>query len=192
MIASAGERVRKWPIMPDRLTHFDEAGRAQMVDIGDKPVSRRRAVAIGQVALSADALRHIMRQQQRGQGPFGDDGSPAAGDCTGNDKGDVLTTAQLAGIMASKRTAELIPLCHSLPLSKVKLRLDCDHDALLVQVRAEVETQAQTGVEMEALTAVSIACLTVYDMLKSADRNMVIGAIRLVEKSGGQSGDWTA
>ncbi|MEO1045980.1 MAG: cyclic pyranopterin monophosphate synthase MoaC [Pseudomonadota bacterium] len=158
--------------MADKMTHFDSKGRAHMVDVGDKPVTRRRAVAAGHITMSATALEQVM--------------SGKAG------KGDVLGTAQLAGIMATKRTAELIPLCHILPLSAVRLTLECDHEKSCVAVRAEVETRAQTGVEMEALTAVSIACLTVYDMIKAIDRTMVMGDIRLVEKSGGQSGDWSA
>ncbi|WOE74952.1 cyclic pyranopterin monophosphate synthase MoaC [Alterisphingorhabdus coralli] len=158
--------------MADKLTHFDEAGQAHMVDVGAKPVTHRRAVAQGRVSMSAAALAQIVSGDSK--------------------KGDVLGTARLAGIMAAKRTAELIPLCHSLPLSKVALSLECNEEQSAVLVEAEVETQAQTGVEMEALTAVGVACLTLYDMLKAVDRGMVIGEIRLVAKSGGQSGDWAA
>ncbi|MEM1134082.1 MAG: cyclic pyranopterin monophosphate synthase MoaC [Pseudomonadota bacterium] len=158
--------------MADKLTHFDDAGQAHMVDVGAKPVTRRRAVAQGRVAMSTAALAQI-----------------GSGD---SKKGDVLGTARLAGIMAAKRTADLIPLCHSLPLSKVALSLECDTEQSAVLVEAEVETQAQTGVEMEAMTAVSVACLTLYDMLKAIDRSMMIGDVRLLAKSGGQSGDWVA
>lgn len=169
--------------MADKLTHFDDEGRAQMVDIGAKPVTRRRAVAEGRVTMSPHALGYIAAQSHSADAP------PPTG---ANDKGDVLATAQIAGIMAAKRTAELIPLCHILPLSKVRLKLHCDAAQSAVMVEAEVETQAQTGVEMEALTAVSVACLTVYDMVKSVDRGMTINGITLTQKSGGQSGDWLA
>lgn len=152
------------------LTHFDEQGRARMVDVGEKPATRRRAVASGEVRMQPETLRLI-----------------EAGEAG---KGDVLGVAEIAGIMAAKRTSELIPLCHPLPLTSVKLTLSPDRENNRVTVEAVVETLGQTGVEMEALTAVSVAALTVYDMVKAADRGMVIGEIRVEEKSGGRSGDW--
>jgi cyclic pyranopterin phosphate synthase len=155
-----------------RLTHIDETGAANMVDVSDKPVTTRIAVAEGAVAMLPETLRLIR-----------------SGDAK---KGDVLGTARLAGIMASKRTHELIPLCHPLLLSKVKV--DCEIDEALpgIRVTAEVRVDAQTGVEMEALTAVSVACLTIYDMVKAADRGMRIEGIRLLRKSGGRSGSYEA
>lgn len=152
------------------LTHLDASGAARMVDVGGKPVSRRVAVAGGHIRMSAEAAAAI-----------------AAGAVA---KGDVLAVARVAGIMAAKRTHELIPLCHPLPLTAVSIELEVEPEG--VAVRAEVETRGQTGVEMEALTAASVALLTVYDMAKSLDRSMEIGAIRLLEKRGGASGDWRA
>jgi cyclic pyranopterin monophosphate synthase len=152
------------------LTHFDEQGRARMVDVGDKAATKRRAVARGEVRMQPETLALI-----------------EAGEAG---KGDVLGVAEIAGIMASKRTSELIPLCHPLPLSSVKLVLTTDSGENKVDIEATAETTGQTGVEMEALTAVSVAALTVYDMVKAVDRWMVIGEIRLEEKSGGKSGDW--
>ena len=152
------------------LTHFDEEGRARMVDVGEKAETRRRAVATGEVRMKPETLRLI-----------------EAGEAG---KGDVLGVAEIAGIMAAKKTSELIPLCHPLPLTSVKLTLIADTDASRVAIEAAVETKGQTGVEMEALTAVSTAALTVYDMVKAVDRGIVIGEIRLEEKSGGRSGDW--
>jgi cyclic pyranopterin phosphate synthase len=155
-----------------RLTHIDETGAANMVDVSDKPVTARVALAEGAVVMLPETLRLIR-----------------SGDAK---KGDVLGTARLAGIMASKRTHELIPLCHPLLLSKVKV--DCEIDEALpgIRVLAEVRVDAQTGVEMEALTAVSVACLTIYDMVKAADRGMRIENIRLLRKSGGRSGSYEA
>ena len=147
------------------LTHLDSGGRVHMVDVGDKPPTTRRAVAEGRV-ICAPATLALVR----------DDQAP---------KGAVLTTAELAGIMGAKRTADLIPLCHPLGLDKVSVTIDID-DALPGFV------SGPTGVEMEALTAVSVACLTLYDMLKAADRGMVISHVRLLSKSGGRSGDWVA
>ena len=149
------------------LSHVDERGRVRMVDIGDKPVSDRVAVARGHIAIGEAALRAIR------------DGAIA--------KGDPLAAARLAGIMAAKKTAELIPLCHPLPLSQVDVGLEALPDGYAIEAR--VRTTARTGVEMEALTAVSAAALTIYDMVKAVDKRMVIGAIRLVRKTGGQSGD---
>jgi cyclic pyranopterin phosphate synthase len=141
------------------LSHVDEHGAVHMVDVGGKPLSRRRAVARGEVRMSPATARQLRDLP----------------------KGDALTTAQLAGIMAAKRTSELIPLCHPLPLSMVELTLDVREE--LVEIVAVVETVAQTGVEMEALTAVAVAALTVYDMAKAIDKAMVVGDVRLVEKS---------
>ena len=155
-----------------RLTHLDKRGAARMVDVGGKAVSERVAVAEGRVVMQPSTIALIR-----------------AGDAK---KGDVLGTSRLAGIMAAKRTHELIPLCHPLPLSKIAV--DCVIDPKLpgVRVTAEVKVRAQTGVEMEALTAVSVACLTIYDMVKAADRGMRIEGIRLVKKSGGRSGTYAA
>jgi cyclic pyranopterin phosphate synthase len=154
------------------LTHLDASGAANMVDVSEKGVTSRTAVAEGSVVMQPETVA-LIRQ----------------GDAK---KGDVLGTARLAGIMASKRTHELIPLCHPLLLSKV--RVDCVIDETLpgVRVTAEVKVAGQTGVEMEALTAVSVACLTIYDMVKAADRGMHIEGIRLLMKSGGRSGTYQA
>lgn len=148
------------------LTHVDAAGRVRMVDVGDKPVTAREAVARGAIALSAAARRAIRSGQVK--------------------KGDPLQTARIAGIMAAKRTSELIPLCHPLPLTSVAVDLTATRTGYAIEAR--VRTTGQTGVEMEALTAVSVAALTIYDMLKAVDKAMVISDIRLVEKRGGQSG----
>ena len=150
------------------LTHLDAQGQAHMVDIADKAVTSRRAVAEGCVVMLPATLDLIR-----------------AGDAK---KGDVLGTARLAGIMAAKRTHELIPLCHPLMLSKVALELTLDDTLPGVRVTADVRVGGQTGVEMEALTAVSVACLTIYDMVKAADRGMRIEAVQLLHKSGGKSG----
>lgn len=149
------------------LTHFDEAGASRMVDVGGKQVTERIARASGLITMQPETLRLILDR--------------------GLSKGDVLEVARLAGIMASKRTHELIPLCHSLPLEKVALTLQPVSEREL-RIEATVRTHAKTGVEMEALTAISVAALTVYDMCKAVDRGMVIGAIQLEEKSGGRSG----
>lgn len=151
-----------------RLTHLDEQGQAHMVDVGDKAATSRRAVAEGCVVMLPETLALIR-----------------AGDAK---KGDVLGTARLAGIMAAKRTHELIPLCHPLAITKVSVDLALDETLPGVRVTAEVRVGGQTGVEMEALTAVSVACLTVYDMVKAADRGMRIEGIQLLHKSGGKSG----
>src|SRR5205823_13695259 len=151
-----------------RLTHLDHAGRARMVDVSAKRVTVREAVARGVVAMQPRTLARI-----------------AAGALP---KGDVLAVARLAGIMAAKRTADLIPLCHPLPLSHVDVELTPDSAGARVRIEARVAVEARTGVEMEALTAVAVAGLTLYDMCKAVDREMTIGAIRLVRKSGGRSG----
>jgi cyclic pyranopterin phosphate synthase len=154
-----------------KLTHIDESGAANMVDVGDKALTSRVATAEGCVVMLPETLALIR-----------------SGDAK---KGDVLGTARLAGIMAAKRTHELIPLCHPLLLTRVKV--DCEPDDALpgIRIRAEARVTGQTGVEMEALTAVSVACLTIYDMVKAADRGMRIEGIQLTAKAGGKSGDWT-
>jgi cyclic pyranopterin phosphate synthase len=154
------------------LTHLDAEGRARMVDVGDKPVTERTATAAGQVRMSRAAFEAV-----------------AAGRIT---KGEVLTVAEVAGVMAAKRTGELIPLCHPLGLDLARVECVLDPDLPGVRVTATCRTTGRTGVEMEALTAVTVACLTVYDMVKAADRAMRIEAIRLLAKSGGTSGDWRA
>lgn len=156
----------------NKLTHFDGEGRAIMVDVGDKTVTARRALATGQVTMQRETLAIVMDKTAK--------------------KGDVITVAELAGIMGAKRTADLIPLCHPLPLSKVTVQISVAADLPGLKVLAETKTTGQTGVEMEALMAVSVTCLTIYDMLKAVDRAMVIGDVKLLEKSGGKSGLWTA
>ena len=155
-----------------RLSHVNEAGEAHMVDVSDKPVTARTAIAEGFVAMKPETLALL----KRGDAP----------------KGDVLATARIAGIMAAKRTHELIPLCHPLALAKVTVDLETNSGPPGVRVVAEVKTTGRTGVEMEALTAVSVTCLTLYDMLKAVDRAMSFERIRLIEKSGGRSGDYRA
>jgi cyclic pyranopterin phosphate synthase len=152
------------------LTHVDESGRARMVDVSEKEVTARTATAVGTITCKLQTLEQVRAER-----------AP---------KGSVVSTAELAGIMASKRTADLIPLCHPLPLTKADVRIDIDDSLPGFRVVAEVRTNAVTGVEMEALTAVSIACLTLFDMLKAIDRTMVIGGIEVASKSGGKSGDW--
>lgn len=155
---------------PKRLTHVDETGRVQMVDVGPKPETERLAVAAGEVSMRSETLRLI-----------------AQGELA---KGDVLNTARLAGVMAAKRTSELIPLCHPIPLTHISVDLTLDKVSSRVKIRATVRSQGRTGVEMEALTAVSVAALTVYDMAKAVERTMRIENVRLVEKRGGQRGDY--
>lgn len=154
------------------LTHLDETGAARMVDVSDKAVTSRIATAEGWVRMRAETLDLIVKGEAK--------------------KGDVLGTARIAGIMAAKRTHELIPLCHPLALSKVSVELEPIPDANAVRVTATAKVTGQTGVEMEALTAVSVACLTVYDMVKAVDRGIEITDVRLTEKSGGKSGHWRA
>lgn len=158
--------------MPPRLTHLDETGAAHMVDVSAKDVTQRTAVAEGVVTMQAATLDLIRS------------GTAA--------KGDVIATARIAGIMAAKKTHELIPLCHPIMLSKVTIEIDFDDELPGLRIRATTKVAERTGVEMEALTAVSVACLTVYDMAKAVDRGMTIGQIRLLEKTGGRSGDWHA
>ncbi|PWK62816.1 cyclic pyranopterin monophosphate synthase MoaC [Roseicyclus mahoneyensis] len=150
------------------LTHFDGAGQAHMVDVSDKPVTDRIAVATGWVKMRPETLAHVTAGTAK--------------------KGDVLGIARLAGIMGAKRTADLIPLCHPLPITKVTLDLVPDADLPGVRITATVKTTGQTGVEMEALTAVSVAALTVHDMLKAVEKSIEIGGIRVVLKDGGKSG----
>ena len=155
----------------DSLTHIDDEGRARMVDVGDKPVTDREATAKGHVTIQPETLRLIKDGLMK--------------------KGDVLTIAQLAGIMGAKRTSELIPLCHPLPLNQVSVDFELDESNSRIEITASARTSSKTGVEMEALTAVSVAALTVYDMCKAVDRGIRIENIRLVRKRGGQSGDIT-
>lgn len=152
-----------------QLTHLDEQGNAKMVDVGNKDVTSREAIARGHVSVQPETLRLIKDGLMK--------------------KGDVLTIAQLAGIMGAKKTSELIPLCHPLPLDKVDVELELEEAESRISVTATARTTARTGVEMEALTAVTVAALTLYDMCKSVDRGMRIEAVRLVEKRGGRSGE---
>jgi cyclic pyranopterin phosphate synthase len=156
--------------MSGDLTHLDASGHARMVDVGDKPVTAREAVAEGRVRMAAQTLKKALDGDSK--------------------KGSVRAAAQFAGIMAAKRTAELIPLCHQVALSSVKVEIMVDEAASALVVTARAKATGQTGVEMEALTAVSVACLTIYDMLKASDRAMVIEGIALLEKHGGASGDY--
>lgn len=155
-----------------KLTHLDDKGAARMVDVSEKPVTSRSATAKGRVTMKAATLKLIV------------------GD--GLKKGNAIEVARLAGIMAAKKTSDLIPLCHPLAISKVEVELRPDRKANAVEVEATVKVSGQTGVEMEALTAVSVACLTLYDMAKAVDRGMKVGDIRLTKKSGGKSGDYEA
>lgn len=170
--------IRKRNIMDNHMideekdfTHFDESGRARMVDVGEKPVSRRSAVAGGRVFVNEETFRLI----QSG----------------GIKKGDVLGVAQVAGIMGAKRTADLIPMCHPIMTEGIRLNLSLNEADLSIDVTAEVLIHGKTGVEMEALTAVSVACLTVYDMCKAVQRDIEIGQIRLLSKTGGVHGDFS-
>lgn len=156
----------------NQLTHISEDGSAQMVDVTDKPSTMRRAVAVCEIAMKTTTLDAI----QAGNTP----------------KGDVLGTAKLAGIMAAKQAANLIPMCHSLPLTSVNVSIILDENIPGYQIEAEVKTRASTGVEMEALTAVTVAALTIYDMAKALEKTMTISNVRLVHKSGGESGEFNA
>lgn len=158
--------------MSDELTHLDERGMARMVDVGDKPETRREARAAGAVYVKAETLRLIEAGALK--------------------KGDVLSIARIAGIMAAKRTAELIPLCHPLALTKIDVDIELDTAKNAVIIHAMARTTGKTGVEMEALTAVSVAGLTIYDMVKAVDRAARLSDIRIIEKSGGQHGDYRA
>ena len=153
-----------------RLTHVDRRGRPRMVDVSGKPSTARRAVAEAEVAVSAETLSLVI------------DG--------GRSKGDVLTVAELAGVMGGKRTAELIPLCHPLPLTDLVVTITPDRASSVLRIRAEAATTGPTGVEMEAMTAASVAALTVYDMVKGVERGVQIQGVRLVSKTGGKSGTW--
>jgi cyclic pyranopterin phosphate synthase len=154
------------------LSHIDEAGRARMVDVSGKDETHRIATAEGALVCKTATLDAALA----GTTP----------------KGAVISTAELAGVMAAKRTSDLIPLCHPLPLSKIEVAIQPDHSLPGFRVRAEAKTTARTGVEMEALTAVSVACLTLYDMLKAVDKTMSIMGVRVTSKIGGKSGDWAA
>ena len=153
-----------------KLNHFNEAGDAHMVDVGHKQVTLRRAVAQGRIQMQAETLHRIVEGKHK--------------------KGDVLGVARIAGIMAAKKTAELVPLCHPVPLTHVEIDLKADLTANSVSCRATTETRSVTGVEMEALNAVQVCLLTIYDMCKGIDRGMTITDIALLSKSGGRSGDW--
>ena len=152
------------------LTHFNADGAAHMVDVGDKPATRRLARAEGRILMAPDTLALI--------------------EAGGHRKGDVLGVARLAGIMGAKRTPDLVPLCHPLALTAIDLAFEIEPDAGAVRCEARVETTGPTGVEMEALCAVQIALLTIFDMCKAVDKRMVIDGVRVIEKSGGRSGDW--
>lgn len=153
-----------------KLTHFNEAGEAHMVDIGEKDITARRAVVKGRITMQAETLDLIKQGKHK--------------------KGDVLGIARTAGIMATKRTADLIPLCHPLSLTHVSVDFEIDDAGNSIECSVSTETRGQTGVEMEALTGAQIALLTIYDMCKAVDRGMVIGEVRLIEKAGGKSGEW--
>ncbi|QNE04360.1 cyclic pyranopterin monophosphate synthase MoaC [Croceicoccus marinus] len=156
--------------MSSKLTHLDESGTARMVDVGGKTPARRTAVASGSIAMSDEALQAIREGSVK--------------------KGDVLATARIAGIMAAKKTGELVPLCHPLPIDAVNVDFTFGHGSIHATATASIE--AKTGVEMEAITAVSVALITIYDMAKALDKGMVIGGIRLIAKDGGKSGRWRA
>ena len=156
--------------MSEKFTHFDADGQAHMVDVGDKDITERIAVASGTIKMQAETLTMILEG--------------------GHKKGDVLGVARIAGIMGAKRTADLVPLCHPLPLTKVSIDFNPEPDSNSIRCSATAKTRGQTGVEMEALCAVQVTLLTIYDMCKAVDRGMVIENIRLEEKSGGKSGHW--
>lgn len=158
--------------MTDKLTHIRSSGEAHMVDVGAKAHTERIAVAQGHISMRAETLQMIQSGNAK--------------------KGDVLATARIAGIMAAKKTHELIPLCHPIGLTNVTIDIDPDSELPGYTVTATTKVTGQTGVEMEALTACSVACLTIYDMAKAVDRGMTISEIKLLEKSGGKSGDWRA
>jgi cyclic pyranopterin monophosphate synthase len=154
------------------LTHFDNSGQAHMVDVGDKAITRRVAVATGTIRMLASTLAHIQQGDAK--------------------KGDVLGIARIAAIQASKKTSDLIPLCHPIALTKVAITFEINTSLNSISCTATCETTGQTGVEMEALTAVSVGLLTIYDMCKAVDRGMTMGEIKLLKKHGGKSGDWVA
>ena len=157
---------------PGQLSHLDSEGKANMVDVSPKETSDRIAIASGQVRMNIETLETILAGNAK--------------------KGDVIGVARIAGILAAKKTSDLIPLCHQLSLSKVSIEIEPDKNLPGLQIRATAKVSGKTGVEMEALTAVSITCLTIYDMAKAIDRGMVIENIRLIEKSGGKSGSWSS
>jgi cyclic pyranopterin phosphate synthase len=154
------------------LTHFDAAGQAHMVDVGEKAVTHRVGVAAGRITMLPATLDLIRSGSTK--------------------KGDVLGIARIAAIQGAKKTSDLIPLCHPLAITRIAVDFDVDESSSSIRCRAQVETRGQTGVEMEALTAVQVGLLTIYDMCKAVDRGMVIGEVRLLEKHGGKSGSWTA
>ena len=154
----------------DKLNHFNQRGEAHMVDVGDKAVTQRTAVAEGKINMQADTLQRILQGEHK--------------------KGDVLGVARVAGVMAAKKTADLVPLCHPLQLTHVDIQLNVEEKEQYVHCVVEVKTAGQTGVEMEALTAVQVTLLTIYDMCKAMDRGMVMSDIRLLSKAGGKSGEW--
>ena len=154
----------------DKLNHFNQRGEAHMVDVGDKAVTQRTAVAEGKISMQAETLQRILQGEHK--------------------KGDVLGVARIAGVMAAKKTPELIPLCHPLQLTHVDIQLNVEEKEQYVHCVVEVKTSGQTGVEMEALTAVQITLLTIYDMCKAMDRGMSMSDIRLLSKAGGESGEW--
>ena len=158
--------------MSNKLTHLDEQGRADMVDVGDKPDTDRVAVAEGSVYVQLETLRLIKEGNMK--------------------KGDVLTVARIAGIMGAKKTSDLIPLCHPVPITKIGIELSLDEEANAIRIQAMARTLGKTGIEMEVLTAVSVTALTIYDMAKAVDRTMRISDIRLLEKRGGMRGDYKA
>jgi len=153
------------------LTHFNQSGEAHMVDVGDKAMTHRKAEVEGRIFMQTATLERILQGTHK--------------------KGDVLGIARIAGIMAAKKTADLIPLCHPLPITHVEIQLVAEHNPSAIHCLATVETNGQTGVEMEALTATQIALLTIYDMCKAIDRGMEISQVRLLKKSGGKSGEWS-
>jgi len=156
----------------NKLTHFDDSGQAHMVNVGNKPNTHRIAIASGRISMQAETLQMITAGSHK--------------------KGDVLGIARIAGIQASKKTSDLIPLCHPLVLTHVSLEFESDPKENSIHCKVQAETTGPTGVEMEALTAVQVALLTIYDMCKGVDRGMVMGDIKLLEKSGGKSGEWKA
>ena len=164
--------MNRTPDTPAALTHFDSAGQAHMVDVGAKDASHRIAVAAGTIRMRAATLAIVQSGNAK--------------------KGDVLGIARIAAIMAAKRTSDLIPLCHPLALTRVAVEFSIDAAAASIHCRAQVETYGKTGVEMEALTAVQVGLLTIYDMCKAVDRGMVMTDVRVLEKHGGKSGDWVA
>ena len=155
-----------------KLTHFNQSGEVHMVDVGNKHITHRVAVAAGEINMQPETLRLIEQGSHK--------------------KGDVLGIARIAGIMAAKKTSELVPLCHPLSLTHIDIQLETDPDKSAVSCRVQAETSGQTGVEMEALCAAQVCLLTIYDMCKAVDRGMQINNVRLLEKSGGKSGQWSA